>query len=86
MTESPRVFEQGTVTVVIGQTDDDVSVYVGTHKIGSMHSLGIQISPDSSSKIEITFASRTGNQDLDLRVEEDLRLASFLPQVVARRR
>jgi len=83
----PRVFADGTMTVVIGPEPwpETVQVYVGTHKIKKLQALRFEAGAAHPTAGEITLPPRTGKEETDLENETEARLLSALKWLRIRR-
>ena len=75
----PRVYEDGTVTIVIGQELGSCSVHVDSMEIGYLTSIEV-ISDQLTQKVHMKFA-KSDDRDLSMKIEESVRIAKTLPWV-----
>lgn len=78
MTDGPRVFESGFLTLVMGA--QGVSVHAGRHQVKMFDSINASMSDDGSVSLEIKF-SRSHDPSIELQIEENVRLVSGVPGV-----
>jgi hypothetical protein len=82
----PRVFGEGTITVVIGPEPWPYSmqVYVGPHKVESLKIVSTEVK-EFETTVVATLPAASGREEEDLRVEQDARLLSVLSWLKIRR-
>jgi len=80
--DAPRVFEEGTVTIVLGP--GGCTVYAGAKEIEMFEHARAESRSGQTPLVELKFA-RSHEQDVDLRIEESARTARTIPWVVVSR-
>lgn len=82
----PRVFSEGTLTVVIGLDSwpNSMQVYAGPHKLETLEGLKIDIHKTKTTG-EILLPSSVGEDNEDLTVEQEERLLSMFKWIRVRR-
>lgn len=76
---SPRVFEEGTVTLVLGP--GGCTVYAGAKEIGMFESVAADSGQESGRpSVEIRFG-KSHDQDVAMRIEESARTAKTISWV-----
>lgn len=75
----PKVFADGTLTIVVGSEPwpDSVQVWVGTHKLEKFQAVRLESGSVRQTAGEMTFPSRTGKEEIDLQTEQEARLLSM---------
>lgn len=72
MTE-PRVFKNDALSIIMN--GEGISVYAGTHKLKSFKSVDLHFDGEKI-RVSMSFSSRNGNDDHDLKIEQETRLLS----------
>jgi hypothetical protein len=75
----PRVFADGTLTVVMGPEPwpDSIQVYAGPHKLSLVRRVRASVG-ENATEVEVSLAPLTGNQQQDLKTEQEARLLAAL--------
>ena len=78
--DGPKVFGDGDLTVALAQ-NGQVRVYAGQRQIGLVQRLKLEASADSAvPTVEFTFP-KTGDAELDTKVEEYARVLKAFPWI-----
>lgn len=82
----PRVFADGTLTIVIGSEPwpHSMQVYVGPHKVESLKIVSAEVK-EFETNVVATLPVASGKESTDLRVEQEARLLSVLNWLKIRR-
>lgn len=79
----PRVFEEGTVTLVLGP--GGCAVYVGAKEVRMFESVSANAGQEPGlPSVEVKFG-RSHDQDVAMRIEESVRTAKTVPWVTVSR-
>lgn len=84
----PKVFAEGTLTVVIGSEPwpESMQVYAGPHKLNLVMAASVSAAADAPTAGEIALAPRTGRPETDLQIEQEARLLAALKWLKIRQR
>ena len=75
----PKVFEDGTVTIVVGQEIGSCSIYINSMEIKYVTSCNV-ISDNINQKISIKFL-KSDDKNLSMKIEESIRIVKILQWV-----
>lgn len=78
------VFEEGTFTLTMNE-DGMLTAFIGTKKLSLITSVNVVGNSQSHPYVEMSFPKRLGNDDVDLKVEESMRVASTIPWISVKR-
>jgi hypothetical protein len=83
---NPKVFGDGTMTIVLGPVEGEtlprIRVYAGPHEIRMAFHLKLEANLDNGMRnVLVSMSSLCGVDDLDLAVEQNVRLLSALKWV-----
>ena len=76
--DAPRVFEEGTVTIVLGS--GGCSVFAGAREVGMFESVTASVEPGRAPSVELRFA-RSHDRDVSVKIEESVRTVRTIPWV-----
>jgi len=76
---SPKVFAEGTLTIVVGPEPwpESIQIYSGSHKIMKASGIQLKIAPGMTDGA-IMFPAKTSQNDSDLEIEQESRLLAGL--------
>jgi len=79
MNDAPRVFEEGTVTLVLGP--EGCTVYAGSKEVMMFESISVETGRESGRpSVEIKFG-KSHDQEVAMRIEESTRTAKTIPWI-----